>query len=59
MIPTKAAYLDDETWAKMVKVAAPGIIKMKLSNVVFVLPLLFFIYLTLHIFPSKLSVDNM
>ena len=25
VIPNKAAYMDDETWEKVVKVAAPGI----------------------------------
>ena len=28
VIPNKAAYMDDETWAKVVKVVAPGIRKM-------------------------------
>ena len=28
--------MDDETWAKVVKVVAPGIRKMAVSNVVFV-----------------------
>ena len=27
VIPNKAAYMDDETWAKVVKVVAPGIRK--------------------------------
>ena len=34
VIPNKASYMDDETWSKVVKVVAPGIRKMKLSNVV-------------------------
>ena len=33
VILKKSAYMDDETWAKMVKVVAPGIIKMKVGNV--------------------------
>ena len=33
VIPNKAAYMDDETWAKVVKVVAPGIRKMAVSNV--------------------------
>ena len=33
VIPNKAAYMDDETWAKLVKMVAPGIRKMKVSNV--------------------------
>ena len=36
VIPNKAAYMDDETWAKVVKVVAPGIRKMAVSNVDFV-----------------------
>ena len=37
VIPNKAAYMNDETWAKVVKVISPGIIKMKVSNVACVL----------------------
>ena len=59
VIPNKAAYMDDETWAKVVKVVAPGIRKMKVSNVACVLPILFSIYITLHIYPSRLSADDM
>ena len=59
MIPNKATYMDDETWVKVVKVVAPGIRKMKVSNVACVLPILFYIYLTLHLCPSKLSSDDM
>ena len=59
VIPNKATYMDDETWAKVVKVVAPGIRKMKVSNVACVLPILFYIYLTLHLCPSKLSSDDM
>ena len=51
--------MDDETWAKVVKVASPGIRKMKASNVSCVLPILLSIYLTLHICPSKFSADDM
>ena len=32
VIPNKAAYMDDETWAKVVKVVAPGIRKMTVRN---------------------------
>ena len=35
VIPNKAAYMDDETWAKMVILVAPGIRKMAVSNVDF------------------------
>ena len=36
VIPIKAAYMDDETWAKVVKVVAPGMRKMAVRNVAFV-----------------------
>ena len=36
VITKKSAYMDDETWAKVVKVVAPGIRKMVVSNVDFV-----------------------
>ena len=36
VIPNKAAYMEDETWAKVVKVVAPGIRKMAVINVAFV-----------------------
>ena len=32
VISKKAAYMNDETWAKVVKVVAPGIIDMKVGN---------------------------
>ena len=35
VIPNKAAYLDDETWEKVVKLVAPIIRKMAVSNVDF------------------------
>ena len=35
VIPNKAAYMDDETWAKLVKVVAPGIRKIDVINVAF------------------------
>ena len=57
--PKKVAYMNDETWVKVVKVVAPGMRKMKLINVVGVLPILLSIYLTLHICPSKFSADDM
>ena len=49
MIPKKAVNMDNETWAKVVKVLAPGIRKMKVSNVACVFTILFSIYLTIHI----------
>ena len=33
MIIDKSEYRDDETWVKVVKVVAPGIRKIKVSNV--------------------------
>ena len=59
VIPNKAAYMDDETWEKVVKVVAPGIRKMKVSNVACVFPILFSIYLTIHLCPSKFSSDDL
>ena len=59
VIPNKAAYMDDETWEKVMKVVTPGIIKIKVSNVDYVLPILFSVYLTLHICPSKFSAGDM
>ena len=57
VIPNKAAYMDDDTWVKVVKVVAPGIRKMVVSNVSFVCYILFSTYLTLHLCSSKLSAD--
>ena len=59
VIPTKAAYMDDETWAKVVKVVAPGIIKINVSNVACVFTILFSIYLTLHLCSYKFSSDDL
>ena len=59
MIPNKVAYVDDKNWMREVKVVAPGIRKMKASNVDYVFPILFSIYITLHIFPFKFSADDM
>ena len=58
VIPHKTAYMDDETWAKVVKVVAPGIMKMMVSNVAFVCSILFSTYITLHLFSPKLSTDD-
>ena len=46
VIPNKSAYMDDKTWAKVVKVVAPGIRKMVVSNVAF------FIYFILYLYNS-------
>ena len=32
VITNKSAYMDDETWVKVVKLVSPGIRKMKVSN---------------------------
>ena len=58
VIPNKSVYMDDETWVKVVKLSAPSIRKMKASNIACVLPILFYIYLTLHLCHSKFSSDN-
>ena len=58
VIRNKAAYVDDETWAKVVKVVAPGIRKMAVINVAFVCSVLFSTYLTLLLCSSKLSADD-
>ena len=58
VIPKKTSKMDDETWEKLVKVVAPGIRKMKVINFACVFPILFSIYLTLHLCPSKLSSDD-
>ena len=52
-IPNKAEYMDDETWAKVMKVISPVIIKMKARNFAFVLRILFYIYLTPHSVPPN------
>ena len=41
VIPNKAAYMDDETWANVVKVVAPGIRKMAVINVAFLFALFY------------------
>ena len=53
MIPEKSAYMDDETSAKVVKVVAPGIKKLRRGILFCVLSVLLCIYLTLHLCPSK------
>ena len=47
--------MDYETWVKAVKVIAPSIRKMRVSNVACVFPILFSIYITPHLYTSKLS----
>ena len=59
MIPNKALYMDDETWEKVVKLVAPDIRKMKVSNVACVFPILFSIYLTIHLCSSRFSSDDL
>ena len=50
--------MDDETWAKVVKVVAPGIRKMAVSNVAFFCSNIFSTYLTLQLCSSKFSADD-
>ena len=49
----------DDTWVKVVKMAAPGIRKMKVGDVACVLPILLSLYLNIHLYLSKLSSDYM
>ena len=58
-IPNKAAYMDDETWEKVVKLADPVIRKKKVRNVACVFHILFYIPLTLRLYPSEFSADDM
>ena len=59
VVPNKAVYIYDYTWETVVQVVAPGIRKMKVSNVACVFPILFYIYLTIDIYPSKFSSDDL
>ena len=56
VITNKAAYMDDKTWAKVVKVLASGIRKMAAINPAF-LSILFSNDITLHICFPKISAD--
>ena len=53
----EGSCVDNKTWEKVGKVVSPGIRNIKVSNVTFVSPIIFSIYLTLHICPYKLSSD--
>ena len=59
VITNKAAYIYYDTWEKVVKVLAPGIRKINVSNVACVCPILFSVYLTLHLCPSKFSSNDL
>ena len=59
MITNKAAYMDYKTWERVVKVVEPGVRKITVRNVDFVCSILFSTYLTLHLCPSKVSIDNL
>ena len=50
LIPNKSAYMDHETWDKVVKVVSPGIRKMKASNVAFFA--YFILYISNYLFKS-------
>ena len=54
VIPKKSAYMYDKTWLKVMKVIALVIRKMKVGNF-YVLLILFSIYLTPYLCPSKIS----
>ena len=58
VIPNRAECMYDETWLKVVKVVAPVIRKMAVSNVAFVCSVLFSTYLTIHICSYKFSADD-
>ena len=58
VIPKKAAYMDGETWEKVMKLVAPGIRKMVVSNVDFGCSIFFSTYITAHLCPSKLYADD-
>ena len=58
VLQRKEAYMDDNTWEKVVKVVAPGIRKMAVSNVDFVCSNLLYTYLNLNLCSSKLSADD-
>ena len=57
VISNKSAYTYDDNWDNVAKVVSPGIRKMKVSNVACVFPILFSIYLNIHLYPSKFSSD--
>ena len=59
VIPNKAAYMDDETQANVVKVVAPGIRKFYESNAYCVIPILLSVYITHHIYTYKFSADDL
>ena len=59
VITNKAEYMDDENWAKVTKLVAPGIRKMTVSNLALFCYILLYTYLTLHLCPSKLSADDL
>ena len=59
VIPNKAAYMNEQTWDKVVKVVAPGIRKMAVINVAFFCSILFSTYITLHVCSSKFSADDL
>ena len=56
VIPNKASYMDDNTWAKVVKVVAPGIRKISVRNVAFYF-IYFILYLS-HYIPLSLQIDR-
>ena len=55
VIPNKSACMDDDTWAKVMKVTDTDIIKTKMRNVDLCFAC-FSIYITINIFPLMLSI---
>ena len=58
VIPNRASYMDEKTWVEVVKLVAPGIRKMVVSNVAFFCYILFSNYITVHLCSSKFSADD-
>ena len=56
MIPKKAAYMYDEAWSKVVKMVAPGIIKMKLINVAFFALFILYISNSPSVYPQIIFI---
>ena len=56
VIPKKAAYMYDEAWSKVVKMVAPGIIKMKLINVAFFALFILYISNSPSVYPQIIFI---
>ena len=51
--------MDDDTWEKVVKVVAPSIRKIAVSNVDLYIYILFYTHITLNLCPSRFSADDL